>query len=109
MIGTQGNKRKTVFSGQAIPAMFEAMEDRRLFSAHGLHAGHNGHALAGSTIEFSQLPVIVQSGLDTLATNAGLTAPATDSTQTVFLGNKNGVETYMIDITGTGTDTWLTV
>jgi len=106
-----GNKKSSasVFSSDVIPAMFERLEDRRLLSgSHGIHS-HGLHGIAGNTIEFSQAPAAVQAGLDTLVTNAGLTAPAADSTQTVFLANRNGVETYKIDVTGTGTDTWLTV
>jgi hypothetical protein len=74
--------------------------------------GSDGGGFGGgslTSIEFSQAPTAVQTGLDKLATADGLTPPATTSTQTVFLGNRNGVETYSIDISGTGTESVLTV
>jgi hypothetical protein len=60
-----------------------------------------------TSIEFSQAPSAVQTGLDNLASTDKLAAPT--STQTVYLGNRNGVETYTIDISGTGTQSALTV
>jgi hypothetical protein len=92
--------------------MVEPLEDRRLLSGsffgHGWFGGFGGGFGRGLTsIEFSQAPAKVQSGLDTLAGTDNLTAPA--STQTVYLGNQDGVETYTIDITGTGTQSELTV
>jgi hypothetical protein len=60
-----------------------------------------------NTIQFSQAPTAVQNGLDTLATTDSLSAPT--SAQTVFLGNSNGVETYTIQITSSGTVSRLTV
>lgn len=95
---------------------FEILEGRRLLSGgpFGFHGGGFGHGhgdhgddFGGATIEFSQAPTAVQTGLDTLAATDNLTAPTT--TQKVYLGNSNGTETYTIDITGTGTDTKLTV
>lgn len=73
----------------------------------GGFGGGFGHNL--NTIEFSQAPAAVQTGLEHLASADGLTPPTASSTQTVFLGNHNGIETYTIDLTGTGTQTALTV
>jgi hypothetical protein len=86
--------------------MIETLEGRRLLSASA-HAALAEAALTGHTIEFSQAPAAVQTGLDALATKDGVTAPT--SSQTVFLSNINGVERYSVDIVGTGTDTVLTV
>jgi len=58
-------------------------------------------------IQFSQAPSAVQTGLTSLASKDGLTAPA--ATDTVYLGNRNGVETYSLVITSAGTTTRLTV
>ena len=78
--------------------LIEQLEDRRLLSAaHGVV----------HTIAFSDAPAAVQTGLDTLASNGGLTAPA--DTQTVYLGNSHGVETYTVDLSSTGTSSVLTV
>jgi hypothetical protein len=94
----------------------ESLENRVL-----LHHGFGGFGFGGggfggggfgqglNAIEFSQAPTAVQTGLDTLATTDGLTPPATTSTQTVYLGNRNGVETYTINLSGTGTQSILTV
>jgi hypothetical protein len=96
--------------------IIEPLEDRRLLSHGGFGFGGFGFGGGGgrggfgrglSSVEFSQAPSKVQSGLDMLATADNLAAPT--STQTVYLGNQNGVETYTIDITGTGTQTALTV
>lgn len=98
---------KRVFSDRAVPAfMLEPLEDRRLLSGsqQGFGGGH-----AASTILFSQAPAAVQTGLEALATTDGLTAPTSASTDTVYLRNVNGVETYTLDITSTGTTTQLTV
>ncbi|MDB5358448.1 MAG: hypothetical protein JWN24_4901 [Phycisphaerales bacterium] len=59
------------------------------------------------TITFSQAPSVVQTGLTTLASKDGLAAPT--STQTVHLSNSNGVESYTLDFTSTGTTTKITV
>ena len=95
----------------------EGLEDRCMLSG-----GHSHHSLSqattspsassaishrGNTILFSQAPSAVQSGLTSLATTDGVTTPTTS--QTVYLGNRNGVETYTIKTTGTGTTTSLTV
>jgi len=77
------------------------------FGGGGFGGGGFGGGL--NSIEFSQAPTAVQTGLDSLATTDGLTPPASTSTQTVFLGNRNGVETYSIDLNGTGTMSVLTV
>ncbi len=61
----------------------------------------------GSTIEFSQAPTAVQTGLTTLASTDGLTAPT--ATQTVYLGNQDGIESYTLDYSTTGTTTRITV
>lgn len=60
-----------------------------------------------STIPFSEAPTAVQNGLTTLASMDHLTAPT--ATDTVHLGNRNGVETYSLLITSTGTQTDITV
>jgi hypothetical protein len=65
------------------------------------------HGRLQDTITFSQAPAKVKSGLDALATTDSLAAPT--STQTVDLGNSNGVETYTIVMTSTGTTSRLTV
>jgi hypothetical protein len=98
-------KERPVGVNAARPAI-EVLESRRLLSASS-HAALAQDALAGNTIEFSQAPAAVQTGLDTLATKDGVTAPT--STQTVFLSNINGIERYSVDIASTGTDTVLTV
>jgi hypothetical protein len=59
------------------------------------------------TITFSQAPSAVQTGLTTLASTDGQAAPT--STQTVYLGNTNGVETYTLHDNTTGTSTSITV
>jgi hypothetical protein len=103
------------------PVRIEGLEDRCLmhggFGGFGLgFAGGNGGVPSvfdgpglhvGRTIQFSQAPTAVQSGLKSLASTDNVTAPT--ATTTVFLGNSNGVETYTIDINGTGTQTRLTV
>jgi hypothetical protein len=96
--------RKSIFATEwtIAPSGMEPLESRQLLS--GMH-GFGGRVV--HTIEFSQAPSPVQTGLNTLATNDNLSAPT--ATQKVFLGNSNGVELYTIDITGTGTDTRLTV
>lgn len=93
--------------------LIEPLEDRRLLSHGGFgegfggHGGHGGFGRGLNSVEFSQAPAAVQTGLDNLASTDKLTAPT--ATQTVFLGNRNGIETYTVDITGTGTQTALTV
>ena len=67
--------------------------------------GDRGHIL--STISFSEAPTAVQNGLTALASTDHLTAPT--ATDTVHLGNHNGVETYSLLITSTGTQTDITV
>jgi len=90
--------------------MVEGLGDRRLLSVSpalgfrlggsDLGAGHGIHA-RGASIEFSQAPTAVQNGIKSLATAQRLTAP-TDTTS-VFLGNSNGVETYTVLLSTTGT------
>ncbi len=110
--------------------MFEALETRQLLSAslpgqngpggHGGVPGPGGGPPQGpgggpggpggpifSTIEFSLAPTAVQTGLDALATADGFADPT--STQLVSLNNVNGVETYSVTITSTGTVSRLTV
>ncbi len=77
------------------------------FGGGGFGRGGFGHGL--NSVEFSQAPAAVQTGLDNLATQDGLTPPALTSTQTVLLGNRNGIETYSINLSGTGTTSVLTV
>lgn len=104
----------------AVAVALEPLEDRRLFAGDfgwgasgfgggsgGHHGGHGSGGGGGSTITFNLAPTAVQSGLDTLATADGLSDPA--STATVRLGNSNGVETYSVTLTGTGTVSTLTV
>jgi len=59
------------------------------------------------TIQFSQAPNAVQSGLKSLASSDSLTVPT--STQTVYLGNADGIETYTLIYTSSGTTTRITV
>lgn len=59
------------------------------------------------TLPFDETPMAVQMGLTTLAGNDGLSTPAI--TQNVRLGNANGIETYSIVETTTGTSSVLTV
>ena len=95
--------------------LLECLEDRRLLSgSHGFREFGGAFGLGGfdggrhgATITFAQAPTAVQSGLTSLAATDNVTAPT--SSQTVFLGNRNGVETYTVDLTGTGTQTQLTV
>ena len=106
------NRRPILFSTTPVPAAIEALESRRLLSGSFHYGGSDGFGFEGhghhaNTIQFSQAPTAVQTGLDSLASKDGVTAPT--STQTVLLGNSRGVETYTVDITGTGTDTRLTV
>src|SRR4051812_33925949 len=111
-------RAKFLFSATAISAVrIEGLEDRCLmhggpggfgFGFAGGGFGNGGPGLhVGRTIQFSQAPTAVQSGLKSLASTDNLTAPT--ATTTVILGNFNGVETYTIDINGTGTQTRLTV
>jgi hypothetical protein len=103
-------------------ARIEGLEDRCLmhggFGGFGLgFAGGGGGGFpsafgdpglhAGRTIQFSQAPAAVQSGLKSLASTDNVTVPT--DTITVILDNFNGVETYSINLTGTGTETRLTV
>lgn len=74
----------------------EKLEDRTLLSAF-----HHGGII--SSIAFDQAPAAVQTGLDTLA---GTTV---DATQSVYLGNVRGVETYTIDISSADTNSVYTV
>lgn len=105
-------QRDSLFSTKRVPAAVEALEDRRLLSG-SFHRGDSGgfgfagHRHVANTIQFSEAPAAVQTGLDNLAATDKLAAPT--STQTVFLGNSRGVETFTVDITGTGADTRLTV
>lgn len=96
----------------------EALEDRRLLSAATLPIAFNlvSISLPGinlspsktlSSIEFSQTPTAVQTGLDSLAMGDNLTAPT--ATQSVALGDSDGIETYSITLKGTGSRTTLTV
>ena len=101
-----------------VPSL-ESLEGRRLLSAahhasfnhfgFGHHGGrsHDHQGGAVSEIAYSLAPTAVQTGLTSLASTDGDTAPT--STTDVFLGNKNGVETYSIHETSTGTSSLLTV
>jgi hypothetical protein len=59
------------------------------------------------TIQFSQAPSAVQSGLKSLASAQSLAAPT--SSQTVYLGNSDGIETYSLVYSSSGSVTRLTV
>jgi hypothetical protein len=59
------------------------------------------------SIAFDLTPTAVQTGLTSLASTDGLAAPT--STQLVHLGNSNGVETYSLDYSTTGTHSRITV
>ena len=80
--------------------LLEILEDRCLLSA--AHFGGNVN-----TITFNLAPVAVQKGLDTLAENGGLADLSAD--QNVYLGNRNGAETYTADISSSGSSTVFTV
>ncbi|MGA2583688.1 MAG: hypothetical protein ABSG31_10465 [Tepidisphaeraceae bacterium] len=104
----------TKFSTKRIAAFrLEGLETRRLLSCSGMGGmglGGGGGGLGGpggSTITFAQSPTAVQTGLTTLASTDGFTAPT--STSTVYLGNVNGIEEYSLHETGTGTSSVLTV
>ncbi|MFA6046122.1 MAG: hypothetical protein WC718_14150 [Phycisphaerales bacterium] len=93
---------------------FENLEGRLVLSAGDLLSSDGlRDALERShgavTIQFAQLPSVIQQGIDTLAGQRGLTPPAADSTEIVFLNNRNGVETFSFDFAGTDTHTILTV
>lgn len=68
---------------------------------------YQDHGRLIDTVEFQLAPDAVKTGLESLASTDGLTAPA--ATQIVRLGNSNGVETYTLDYTTTGTQTRVTV
>jgi hypothetical protein len=99
---------KSLFSSTPVRDVFslEGLEDRRLMSSCGFGGGYDGGNIE-STITFDQAPSAVQTGLTSLASTDKVTAPT--STDTVYLGNKNGVETYSLEIDTTGTETKLTV
>lgn len=67
----------------------------------------NGPGTVTDSLPFSEVPSTIQKGLITLAVADSLSAPT--STQTVYLGNSNGVETYTLDYTSSGTTTKITV
>jgi hypothetical protein len=114
-------QQKNPSSLRPLQCAFEPLEGRRLLSAslhaehlggsefggHGIGIGYGEHGHSLNTIQFSQAPSAVQTGLTTLASHDNVTAPT--ATTTVYLGNSRGVETYTIDIAGTGTDTRFTV
>ncbi|HVX86873.1 MAG TPA: hypothetical protein VH253_18970 [Phycisphaerae bacterium] len=105
-----------------LPAGIEPLEERTLLSAvHAMPfaAGFGGNfgrfvrmpihlpGGMGAQVTFSQLSTAIQNGLTSLATTDNVTAPA--ATSVVALGNANGVETFTVFSTGTGTRTALTV
>ena len=70
-------------------------------SSSGTSSTQDYEAQVLNKIQFSQaLPSAVQSGLTTLASTDGLTAPA--ATDTVYFGNSNGIETYSLVIISSG-------
>ncbi len=93
------------------PFACEPLEGRQMLSAtvHHLHShGRSaGHAAGSNTIQFSQSPSLVQSGLTALAKTDNVAAPTTN--QSVYLADPNGTETYSVVVSGTGTTTRLTV
>jgi|GEM_PF-5439802 len=114
----------SAFSSRLISSMgLEALESRQFLSAVSPLCGNGGSGDGvgaesgsssgsgvsnnGTTIVFSQAPAAVQTGLDALAMTDNVTVPA--ATDTVYLANKHGVESYSVDISGTGTETTLTV
>ena len=104
-------KLRSVFvsTPAASKVLLEGLEGRQMLSAshHHHEGGEGGFGGSAATIEFSQAPTAVQTGLNALATADNVTAPT--ATTEVHLGNRNGLETYTVDITSTGTDTKLTV
>src|SRR6185437_14133696 len=58
-------------------------------------------------LQFSQVPTAVQTGLTKLASTDNLAAPT--SSTTVYLGNSNGIETYTLRYTSSGTQTSIMV
>jgi hypothetical protein len=106
------SKRALIEAVRRSEILFEGLESRQLLSVSPACAGHGGGGCGGgsgsaATIEFSQAPTAVQTGLTTLATSDGFAAPT--STTTVYLANTNGVEEYTIDETATGETAQLTV
>jgi hypothetical protein len=119
------------------PSFIESLEGRQLLSASVTHHAVHSHAVHNTTakhaslkhhtanastastgsnasdgsvvntITFTQAPSAVQAGLTTLASTDSLAAPT--STQTVHLANSNGVESYTLDYTSSGTTTHITV
>jgi hypothetical protein len=108
-------RKKFASIHKAVSSTFEPLENRRLMSGgpfgfggdHGRGPGGFGDGGAGNSITFSLAPTAVQTGLTHLAAADNLAAPT--STELVTLGNSNGVETYSITETGTGTISRLTV
>jgi hypothetical protein len=107
-------KLRSVFvsTPAASNVLIEGLEGRQMLSAsHHHHGGGDGgpgrFGAPAATIEFSQAPSAVQTGLNALAATDNVTAPT--ATTEVHLGNRNGLETYTVDITSTATDTRLTV
>ena len=87
-----------------IAAFFRHLNHR----SGGNSRGHDGGSgFNSSEIAFSLAPAAVQTGLASLASTDGDTAPT--ATTEVHLANKNGVEIYTIKETSTGTTSNLTV
>ncbi len=105
LFSTRKKARRALLSAiaQQQPSAFglEPLEGRQLLTA----SHHHGHSL--NTILFSQAPMVVQNDLDTDATSHGLTDPSVSDT--VYLNNVNGVETYSVRISSAGAVTKLTV
>ena len=91
----------------------ESLEGRQMLSSAHYHLAvealnsEHRHGRELSTILFGQAPMVVQTGLDTDATDLSLTAP-TSSTK-VKLANVDGVETYSVTESSAGAVTKLTV
>ena len=101
--------RPSPSSQRLVPATLEPLEARQLLSiTHGPVGGpFSGGGQTYSTIAFSLAPAAAQTGLTALATTDGLAVPT--ATSKVALGNSNGVETYSITSSSTGTVSRLTV
>jgi hypothetical protein len=82
---------------RTVQPLIEPLEGRQLLS------GHHGHLRGGATITLNEAPTAVQTGLDTLA---GSTLA---DTTVVHLANRDGLELYSVDVSGTGMNSVFTV
>lgn len=86
----------------------ESLEPRLVFAAGG-SGGAAGTNQIVTTIQFDLAPAAVQAGLGALAISSGLRAPSSTSNQLIRLGNSAGLETFTLDIKGSGGKIKLTV